>query len=193
MAKLTLNDLAKIIKSEISLVLLALLAIGLTTLVVISLISRDKTSPQSTAGVAWQDTVVPGSTTKEELEAKLGPPKEVTEENGQLTYAYESGSEFLPHTVSFDDNKVTLVKEKIIAGEQNTLDLFRQKYGPEDTQLYEDQPTSLAGYFWGELGLLIFANKIDGTIFEIWYFPPTSYQQFLLDRPELNPERPTGL
>lgn len=185
----TLTQVARLIKSELVLVSIIVLAIVIFALAIFGFISQDKT-PKTPPGTAWQDKIYPGNTNVQQLESTLGQPQATREENGQIKYFYSSGNEFLPHEVSLSNNTVSIIKEQVIGTEKGNLDDYRQKFAPEENKIFGEHGTAAPGYFWGQRGILVFANQFDGTIMEIWYFEPTTISRFLSSYPELSLQEP---
>lgn len=188
---MTLGQVAKIIKSEWLLIGLGIISISVLVLATISFLKPKETPPSSPHQALWQESIAPGKTTRQELETKLGPPTKTEEsQNGEIYY-YSSPNEFLPHKVILADDKVSQVKEQIIKGEEGALEGYLQRYGQPQAKLYGRHGTIAPGHFWGEYGILVFANEFDGGILEIWYFAPTDLNAFLAQNPELKTEQPT--
>lgn len=182
---MTLGQIAKIVKSETLLIFLGLISTTLFFAAIYSF-THKKTPQNQTPQIAWQDDIRAGVTTRNELESKLGPPlKSQAIENGQ-TLVYPSTNEVRPHEVDITGNTISTIKEQVIADEKGSLPGYIQKYGQPEQIIYGKHDTIAPGHFWGQNGLLIFANDHDGTIIEIWYFKPTTIGNFLQQNPDLS-------
>ena len=88
MPKLTLTQLANILKSEWILLVLGLASVGLVTLAIVS--SKGKVSPPraspSPQVVAWKNNIIAGTTTVRELQQKTCPPPKNHQETKQHTH-----------------------------------------------------------------------------------------------------------
>lgn len=189
----TLTQAARILKSEWLLIFLAIISISLITLTIYSFGKHKTALPepnQKIKQVAWQNNIFTGTTTKEELESKLGEPIKVTQTDQKLSYLYPSQSQYRPHEVIFEQDTAVLIKEQVIGNEKGTLNNYTQKYGLPESIIYGQHGTAAPGHYWGSRGFLVFANIYDGTIVEIWYFEPQVLSEFLAKNPDFNTEPP---
>lgn len=194
MNKLTLTEFARLIKSEKAIVLLLLIIVGFLVLAIFSLnkiITKKPQEPRSkTPQIAWRNDILPGVTTKEELQSKLGNPIKTQTGNNETTYLYSSTNQYRPHEVEIFEDSVSLIKEQIIGKEKGSLNTYIQNYGQVEAILYGEHGIIAPGHFWGSRGLLVFGNDNDGTIIEIWYFKPVDLDSFLNQHPELKKQAP---
>lgn len=188
MAKLTLTQTARFLKSEWLLLILGTVSIALFIVAILSF-SRNRQEPPL-QGAPWQGDIYAGRTTLQGLESKLGPPPQTSEKDGELVYLYSSTSEYRPHQVEFSGNTISIIKEQVIAAEKGKLTDYLQEYGQPEAEIFGPHGSFAPGHFWGKDGLLVFAGQFDGTIVEIWYFAPTTLQNFLSENPELRTEQP---
>lgn len=191
MSKVTLTQVAQIIKSELFLIIFGLISISLL-IIAINTASKNKPAqlPQPQQA-AWQGEIYPGLTSKEDLISKLGPPIKTQGKDGKTLYFYPSADQYRPHEVEISQETTTLIKEQIITDEKGQLSSYLEKYGSPQAELFGQHGTFALGYFWGAKGILVFANKFDGTIVEIWYFAPTDLNKFLSENPQLQMTEPT--
>jgi len=155
-----------------------LLAFVAATLLLIRVLSKKPTSliPMPSNAPSWQG-IIPGKTTTDELRSQLGQPQEVSDK----TYLYSSTNQFLPNEVVLKNNKVGLIKEKII-GKEKVFSDFTSKFGESDAVLYG--PDSAAGFYlhlFLKNGLAVLANSEGGTVLEVWYFSPTGLSEFIAE------------
>lgn len=192
MPKFTLTQLANILKAEWLLIILGVASVGLVTLAIVSFKGKVN-SPQASPSprvVAWKNNIIAGTTTTAELQQKLGQPQQVEQEEGKLTYLYPSTNKYRPHQVEIRQEKVAIIKEQIIGSEKGKLADYLALYGQPETLVFGQHGSFAPGHFWGESGLVVFGNKNDGTIIEIWYFKPTSLDDFLLKNPQIKTQEP---
>lgn len=187
MAELSLTRVANYLKSEWFLVTLGGLSILLITLAILSF-SKNKIN-NIPPGTPWQNNIYAGQTTKKELESKLGKPIKTAEEDKTI-YFYPSTDQYRPNRVEFSEDIVNVIKEQVIGDGKGGLNDYIQKYNQPETELFGPHGTFAPGHFWGKKGILVFANKFDGTIVEIWYFAPTTLNDFLQKNPSLSLEEP---
>lgn len=188
MGQLTLTTVAKLLKSEWILIFLGTISLAIFSITIFSF-TRPKIE-KAPQGAPWQNQIYAGTTTKEELKSLLGSPIKVDDRNGQISYFYSSANQYRPHEVNVLGNTVNLIKEQVIEEEKGRLADYTQKYDQPERKLYGKHGAFAPGHFWSKAGLLIFANEFDGKIIEIWYFSPTTLENFLQQYPELTTEKP---
>lgn len=190
MNKFTLTQIAKLVKSELILLVLGGLSLIVFTLAIFSF-AKSKNPPAITSSqTPWQNNIYAGKTTKEELKSALGSPIDVKKEQGKETYLYPSTNENRLHEIEIAESTVDIIKEQIIGEEKGKLKDYIQNYGQYEAEFFGKHGTFAPGFFWGKNGILVFANKNDGIIIEIWYFTPTSIIDFLQKNPEIKKQEP---
>lgn len=161
--------------------LIVLLAFIATILVIINFFITNKNNGQKTPvqtavpSVSWKG-VVPGQTNKDQLVKLLGTPDPAYSNPTNNTYAYprEQGP---PNLVFLDGDKVGLIKEMVTSG---NLSQYIQKYGkPEGEYWGENQESGFKIYIFSKSGLAVMAHQKEGLVVEIWYFQPTTLENFL--------------
>lgn len=188
MKNLTLTQLANTIKSNWFLAGAFLLSLGIFVLFILSL-GQGKTSKEP-PGTAWQKDIFAGTTTRNELESKLGAPTKIEERGDGTSYFYSSTDQFRSHEIEITNDVINLIKEQVPDQNKGELSDYIQKYGQPEAVLFGPHGTFSPGHFWGQTGLLVFANKFDGTIVEIWYFKPATLEDFLSQHPDLSQQEP---
>lgn len=157
--------------------LLVFLAFLATVLLVIKLFFGAKPEAPTTTTVpqaTWKG-VTPGRSTPADVYKTLGEPKSTADNNSRLFYLREGGGP--PHEVFLQENTVGLIKERSLAG--NLAD-FKKRYGaPEGEFFGPNKGVGYKMYVWAKNGVAVNAHQLDGGIFEVWYFSPTTLQQFL--------------
>ena len=185
MGRLTLTQIARIIKSEATLIVLAIISIGLFTLGIFAIIQREPEKIQIASGqVPWQDQILAGKSTSYELESKLGKPIKIQTQDKRSSYFYPSGSQQRFNEIEIDQNVIQLIKEQVVANEKGNLNDFLVKFGQPEKILYGKHGIAAPAYFWGEKGIVVFGNPTSGLIVEIWYFKPITLMVFLQKYPE---------
>ncbi len=188
MATLTLNQISTFVRKEWLLLTLGTLSVFIF---IISYVSHQSPAPKTvSSSTSWQG-VSPGITTKSQLETILGKPIKSETKDNKVIYYYQSSNQYRPNTIDLANDKVTLIKEQIIGPNRPNLQDYITKYGQSEGLLYGQYGAIAPGSFWGPQGLLVFAGQNDGSILEIWYFPPISLNQFLNLYPTLKTQKPT--
>lgn len=189
MERLTLTQIAKIIKSEWILLLLAFVAIGIFSL---ALFFRPRQPPPKTtpSQIPWQKTIFAGQTTTSQLTNTLGQPAKVENNQDKIIYDYSTPNQYRPNQVEIQGDTVYLIKEQVLESQRAKLNDYILYYGPPQAQIFGQHGTFAPGNFWGEKGLLVFAGNQEGIVIEIWYFQPTTLEDFLNNHPDFSEEQP---
>lgn len=185
---ISLNKVSRTIKAEWLFIILGVFSIIAFTAATIAFFGKNKATV-TPPGTGWNN-IIAGTTTKKELENKLGPPINVAQKDSNIIYNYPSTNQFRPHEIDLTPNTVSLIKEQVIGPEKGKLADYILKYGQPEAVLIGEHGYAATGHFWGKDGLLVFANDYDGTIVEIWYFEPSQLASFLAKYPELSTEPP---
>lgn len=126
--------------------------------------------------------IVPGTTTRKDLEQTLGKPTNIFQTDKEMVYQYPSSVKNWPNEISItkDNQKVKLIKNYF---PDETFQNLIQKLGNSSANpLYgPDSVNGFLTYVWPEQGLATVANNQSGIILEIWYFSPTTLEEFLKD------------
>lgn len=132
-------------------------------------------TPPSTQQTSWKE-VVPGISTRQETIEKLGNPKV----EGDSLLEFESTSSTRNHTVSLEGNTVSLIKEVVSFRDTATAEDFTAKYGETSELLYG--PDAENGYYlfiYSQKGVAYLGNPATGNLLEVWYFPATTFEEFI--------------
>lgn len=122
-------------------------------------------------------SLVPGISNKNNVIEKLGEPDK-TEDNGN-TLKYTSSNPNVPNEVVIKEDKVSIIKEAVTLSDKIYISDIENEYGETDSKLYG--PHSQSGfdlYVLPKNGIAFVGNKESGLILEIWYFPPTTFEEF---------------
>ena len=190
MTKVTLNSITNSVKNNKILIVLGIISIILFSLFIATFITNKTTPKQNPDAEAWQNKIYPGVTSVTGLEQALGPPLKKTAKDNKIQYFYGTANEYRPHEVEIESEKVTLVKEQVLSSEDKSLREYIDTLGPEEAKLYGAVSSYTPGFFWGNKGIIVFAGQFDQTIIEIWYFKPSTLDEFLKIHPEIKTERP---
>lgn len=134
-----------------------------------------ETPPLDTTGESYKG-VTPGESTKEDVIEKLGDPLSITNED---LFIYKSNNPNIPNQVYFEKNSVGLVKEIIAPEDKRSTEEITSKLGEAKYVLYgEDAGVGVYLYVYPEKGLAYLGHYQQTELFEIWYFQPTSFNNF---------------
>lgn len=123
--------------------------------------------------------IIPGKTTKNELDNKLGQPIKIEESLNYDVYSYLSENKNWPNQIYVPkkEDKVSLIKEYF---PQEKYSQFIEKYGQPEKELYNSH--SQAGFsvfVFAQKGVAITADSNSEIVLEVWYFSPTTLEDFL--------------
>src|SRR3990167_8538535 len=153
MERLTLTQVARLIKSEWVLLLLGIISLSIFALTIFSFIKVK--SPETPQGVTWQKNIVAGKSTTEDIEKALGPPAKTQEEQGEISYFYATSNQYRLNEIEFRENTVSIIKEQVIGNEKGVLNNYLQKYDQPETKLFGQHGTFAPGHFWGQKGSML--------------------------------------
>jgi len=121
------------------------------------------------------DEIIPGKSTITDVVNVLGEP---LEKNGN-TYTYSSNSPVATNEARFENNTLHFFKEVITIEQERSVSEIVAKYGESSQVLYGAQSSSNINLYTGpEKGIAYLGNLDTDTLIEIWYFEPTTIEQF---------------
>lgn len=121
--------------------------------------------------------ITPGKTSVEDLSKVLGAPDPKLSDfsKNMLVYTREGGGP--GHEAVVNGNTVEFFKQQALQG--NVSD-YVEKYGKFEGEYYgEYQESGFKTYVWPNKGLAAVASINNGYLFEVWYFKPTTLDDFL--------------
>lgn len=145
--------------------------------IIIFVRSRSKPIVQSgtTTGAGYK-SLVPGVSTKQDAIKILGTP---LNDPSSDTLTFRSNNPNIPNKVVADTDKVVLIKEIVTAKDNKTTNDITDKYGAASYTLYG--PDSINGfnlYVYPDKGIAYLGHIKEPIVLEIWYFQPTSTEDF---------------
>ena len=171
----------KFIKEHWFLIFLAFLATVLVTLKFLIYITPIPLQPSSVSQSNTWKEIVPQVSTSKDLQKILGQPIDIQKEKDLVVYFYPSETENWPTKiyVSETTQKVTLIK-RFFPSPSETYQSFISQFGPPDKELFgPHQGAGFSVFVFLKKGVAIVANPNSGMILEIWYFSPTTLEDFL--------------
>ncbi len=136
----------------------------------------NKTQTPSTTGTASWTGIIPGQTTKKDVDKILGNPL-IT--NGD-TSDYKSSSQTQNNRVTYENGKVVFIKHIITNADNPTTAQVTNDFGTSATRLYG--PESSAGIYlfvYPDRGIAYLGNPQQKFLFEVWYFEPMGINDFI--------------
>lgn len=139
---------------------------------------QPSTTPTPIAQTASFKSIVPGISSESDLNKALGTPLKTTTQGGQTIDEYKSTSQYRNTIAIIQNGKVYLIKEVVSATDTTKADYITNTYGVAPNVLYENSPNSTFNlYVYPANGIAYLGHK-DGTLQEIWYFQPTTIDNF---------------
>ena len=130
------------------------------------------------SGVVNFDEIIPGKTSLERINELLGKPLSSTTSGDLNISDYKSTNKYRNHKVYSKDGLAELVVEEIINRSKTTKDI-QKIYGIAPESLYSKSPTSAFKLYVYPTNGIAYLGHQDGTILEIWYFVPTTIDDFI--------------
>jgi hypothetical protein len=127
----------------------------------------------------WQD-IAPGVTTIQEVVTKLGSPT-LTQEGDTQILSYPTTNKHWKNEVFAKNNRVIFIRERLFAPAETSYQKLISGLVEQSTQLYgPDFEGGMFLFVYPKTGVAFLVNTSHGVVYERWYFPPTSLQDFLL-------------
>lgn len=166
------------IKSKTKILILIIIVV-LFAISVFLYVKRKPKSPSQdeipSAGADFE-TLIPGISQKNEAIEKLGEP--LNDINSD-TLKFESNNPNLPTQVVAEDQTIIFIKEIITAEDNKTSEEIISKYGVAPYTLFgSDSVNGFNLYAYPEKGLAYLGHIKEPIVLEIWYFQPTSFNNF---------------
>jgi len=123
--------------------------------------------------------LLPGKSTEEEIVNTLGIPiKESTTDNAKIL-EYKSKNPNYNNTFYTQQGILNLAKEIITPDDNIKISNIAEQYGNYEEVLYKSG--SEAGfnlYIYPSKGIAYIGHQLSGIVTEVWYFPPTDFENF---------------
>jgi len=130
-------------------------------------------------GVGYK-SIIPGVNSENELIEVFDNEISSEENDSRKVNEYESTSPVRHHQAIIENKKVSFIKEIISVNDALTSKDLKDEHGEPDFMLY-DKTSPNSSYFlfvYPGKGLAYLGHE-DGTLLEVWYFPPTNITDFI--------------
>ena len=134
--------------------------------------------PESTS-VANYQSILPGSTTFDNVNELLGFPLEINGGGEKTIAEYRSSNQYRNHTIVFENSVAVFIKEEVISSNEKTVNSIIKVYGIAPYTLYDQRPSSVFNLYVYPNNGIAYLGGDDGTILEVWYFKPTTIDDFV--------------
>lgn len=128
--------------------------------------------------IADFNEIIPGKTSLERINELLGKPLNSTISGELNVSSYKSTNQYRNHKVYSKEGLAELVVEEVINGSKTSNDI-RKIYGIAPEMLYEKTLTSVFNLYVYPSNGIAYLGHEDGGILEIWYFVPTTIEDFI--------------
>jgi hypothetical protein len=136
-------------------------------------------TPTQVAQTASYNNIFPGVSTESDLNKSLGAPLKTTISGNIKTDEYKSTSELRHHIAIIQGEKVSFIKEIVSAHDTTTATSITNIYGKAPKILYGKSSNSTFNLYIYPSNGIAYLGHADGTLLEIWYFQPTSFEDFV--------------
>jgi len=125
-------------------------------------------------------SLTPGKSNLDQLEKEFGEPLETKEDGTKKTLDFQSSSKVRPNQAIVEDETVVFIKEIVTKTDEKSVKNITGVYGDPNFVLYDQSSpnSSFSLYVYPDRGLA-FIGHPSGTLLEIWYFPPTTLDDFI--------------
>ena len=163
--------------------LILILVLVLTAWIANSILSRIPERPQGPGepGVSYRN-LVPGVSSRSDVIEKMGNPVDQAAKGEEILLSFKSTSPTRTHEAIVDSgNTLSFIKEIVSVNDDKHIADITSQHGEAPHPLYG--PHSINGFdlfVYPDKGLAYIGNPYgtQGTILEIWYFPPTTIENF---------------
>ena len=123
--------------------------------------------------------LLPGKSTEEEIVNTLGIPiKESTTDNAKIL-EYKSKNPNYNNTFYTQQGILNLAKEIITPDDNIKISNIAEQYGNYEEVLYKSgSEVGFNLYIYPDKGIAYIGHQPSGIVIEVWYFPPTDFENF---------------
>lgn len=165
-------------------VLLTIISLSFLIFIVIkinnqkSVVIQEIPTSSPVSGIVDFNEIIPGKTSLDRINELLGKPLSSTTSGDLNISNYKSTNQYRNHKVYSKDGLAELVVEEIINKNKTVKDI-QKIYGVAPVSLFSKSPSSAFKlYVYSDKGIAYLGHQ-DGTILEIWYFIPTTVDDFI--------------
>jgi hypothetical protein len=137
--------------------------------------------PSQTISPAGFVGIKPGETTKSDVVNSLGKASTEVKIPGGTIDDFKSASVNRTHEITFDSKNIVQIAKQVITAQDKKSPIdIQNTYGQPQNVLYgPDFVNGVNLYVYPEKGAAMLANVRSNTLFEIWYFSPTTLENFI--------------
>lgn len=137
-------------------------------------------APREEPAINMWKGISPGVSTTENLATVVGNPESSTQNGATIIYSYPSANQYWKDEVDTQNNAVVFIRERIFSPSDTSLKSLTAKIKEEPTRLYgADHQSGTLLYAFPQSGVAYLANSFQDTVYQVWYFPPTTVETLL--------------
>lgn len=163
-------------------IIILLSAISLVALIfIIVVINKDKTSKKvvpSTEAPAYKN-LQPGKSSGSDIINSLGQPVESSTSGATTTFEYPSSNPNFNDQYKIKEDSLELIKQIVSSKDDIKISDINNAYGDYENVLYKSSSHSGFNlYIYPSKGVAYYGHQGSGIVLEIWYFQPTTFDEF---------------
>ena len=162
----------------LGLLVLTVLLVGINKILKPKSLENPTVSPATPTKIADYKSIVPGETTLDEVNNLLGYPVKKTGEGDKTTAEYNSSNKYRNNKITLQNEVATLIKEMVNTPDNKKAQDIINEFGIAPYKFYKQKPSSTFDLYVYQANGIAYLGHIDGTLLEIWYFKPTSIDDF---------------
>lgn len=137
-------------------------------------------TPYSLPTVNSWGGITPGTSTADDLVAKLGPATATTQNGTVTTYSYPSTNQYWKNEVDVASGRVVFVRERIFPPTNTSLKSLTAQLKESPVKLFgPDHASGTYLFVYPQEGIAYLANSFQDTVYQVWRFSTTSIDGFL--------------
>ena len=140
-------------------------------------------------------SLVPGISTPDQVAEQLGKPVSTKTVNGETISQYKSTNQYRFNEVIYTNGSAQLIKEIVNSNDNINADYVTNVYGVAPYMFYNTLSNNHFNLYVYPQNGIAYLGHTDGTLLEIWYFQPTTIDDFVktwADGYSLTPPTPSG-
>lgn len=123
--------------------------------------------------------ILPGKTSVEKVDEILGKPIGSETQNGNTILDYKTTNKYINDQVVANNDLVKIVKKAVIFGDKTNAETITKDFGIAPYTLYKQSSNSVFNLYVYPQNGIAYLGHLDGTVMEIWYFEPTTIEDFI--------------
>lgn len=142
---------------------------------------NSKVNPTSTpnTSVATYKSIAPGVSQESDIQQNLGTALKIQKSGIATIFDYNSNNKYRNTQIQSENGGVVFIKEIIAFGDNRSSSEIVNVYGQAKNILYGSSLNSVFNLYVYPQNGIAYIGSADGTMTEIWYFQPTTIEDFI--------------